>query len=181
MRLPKCEGDSQTLTDVTTIVMHTARIQVFPALARSGVWLVVIMAVLAAGGMRAAAEVTPVTITMDLSRYGDVQRLPAGPYAGVSPGRVVVHVGQSVVFVNTDSRHHTATSLLDATAFPQNPRWTDAALRASGSIGNGMWSSGDVAPGARSTPIAAAKPGTYLYGCFFDYSAGMRGEIVVEP
>ena len=99
----------------------------------------------------------------------------------MSPGRVVLHVGQSIVFVNTDSRHHTATSLGDASSFPQDPRWTDAALRASGSIGAGMWSSGDIAPGARSNPITATAPGTYLYGCFFDYSAGVRGEIVVEP
>lgn len=128
-----------------------------------------------------AADVTPVTVTMDLSRYANVERVPAGQYAGVSPGRVVVHVGQSIVFVNTDSRHHTATSLGDASSFPQDPRWTDAALRASGSIGAGMWSSGDIAPGARSNPITATAPGTYLYGCFFDYSAGVRGEIVVEP
>jgi plastocyanin len=162
--------------------MQTIRTTRVPTLTRSGVRLAIVAACLVATASTGArAEVTPVTITLDLSRYASIARLPAGDYAGVSPGRVVVHVGQAVVFVNSDTRHHTATALVDATSFPQDPRWTDSALRASGSIGNGMWSSGDLAPGARSNPIAASRPGTYLYGCFFDYSAGMRGEIVVEP
>jgi plastocyanin len=183
MRLPECEGDTpKGRTYVTTIVMHTARTPGVLTLARSVACLVFAVACLY-GQPRtiARAEVTPVTVTLDLGRYANIERLPAGPYAGVSPGRVVVHVGEAVVFINSDTRHHTATSLVDATRFPQDPRWTDSALRASGSIGNGMWSSGDLAPGARSAPIAATRAGTYLYGCFFDYSAGVRGEIVVEP
>lgn len=120
------------------------------------------------------------TVTLSLTRYSKVGQLPAGPYAGVSPGRTVVHVGDAVVFVNADSRHHTASGI-SGTSFPENPQWTDSALRASGRIGAGDWSTGDLAPGARSTPIVTAKPGTYLFGCFFDYSTGMRGEIVVEP
>jgi len=121
------------------------------------------------------------TVALDLTRYSKVAHLSAGDYAGVSPGRLVVHVGESVVFVNGDSRHHTATSLGEISAFPQDPHWTDSVLHASGNIGAGSWSTGDIAPGARSAPIVATKAGTYLYGCFFDYSAGMRGEIVVEP
>ena len=121
------------------------------------------------------------SLTLDLGRYSSVQQLSAGPYAGVSPGRVVVRVGDAIIFVNSDSRHHTATSLGEVTSFPENPRWTDTVLKASGSIGSGMWSSGDLAPGARSSPMSVTKAGTYLYGCFFDYSAGMRGEINVEP
>lgn len=120
-------------------------------------------------------------VTLSLTRYAKVGQLDAGPYAGVSPGRVVIHVGDSIVFANADTRHHTATGLVDETAFPDNPRWTDNALQEGGKIGAGTWSTGDLAPGAHSSPIIATKPGTYLYGCFFDYSAGMRGEIVVQP
>jgi plastocyanin len=162
--------------------MHkTHMISVTRATARA-VPLVLIMtaaSLLSAGPVRSA--VAPVTITLDLGRYSKVNHLDAGAYAGVSPGRVVVHVGQTIVFVNGDTSHHTATSLGDETTFPQSPHWTDSALTASGTIGGGAWSTGDLGPGARSGPIAVAKAGTYLYGCFFDYSAGMRGEIVVTP
>ncbi len=123
----------------------------------------------------------PVIITLDLGRYSQVGHLDAGPYAGVSSGRVVVRVGDSVVFVNSDSRRHTATSLGDATVFPKDPHWTDSALRASGTISGAGWSTGDLAPGTRSAPIAVTQAGTYLYGDFYDYSAGVRGEIVVKP
>jgi plastocyanin len=120
-------------------------------------------------------------VTLNLTRFAKVARIDAGEIAGVSPGRVVVHLGDEIVFLNSDNRNHTATSLPDATAFPENPQWTDGALRASGKIGEANWSTGELSPGARSAPIVAAKAGTYLYGCFFDYSAGVRGEIVVEP
>jgi len=129
----------------------------------------------------AGAATASHVVTLDLTRYSKVNHLNAGDYAGVSPGRIVVHVGESIVFVNGDNRHHTATSLGEISEFPQDPHWTDTVLHASGSIGAGSWSTGDIAPGARSAPIVAAKAGTYFYGCFFDYSAGMRGEIVVEP
>jgi len=144
-------------------------------------WLVLVLTLAASGtGAPARAVVAPVTVTLDLGRSAKVVHLDAGDAAGVSPARVVVRVGQSVVFLNNDSRHHTATSLGDVQVFPESPRWTENALRASGSIGAGTWSTGDLAPGARSSPIEATKPGTYLFGCFFDYSAGMRGEIIVE-
>jgi plastocyanin len=129
----------------------------------------------------AGAASTSHTVTLDLTRYSTVGHLRAGDYAGVSPGRLIVHLGESIVFVNADSRHHTATSLGEISAFPQDPHWTDSVLHASGNIGAGSWTTGDIAPGARSAPIVATKAGTYLYGCFFDYSAGMRGEIVVQP
>ena len=34
---------------------------------------------------------------------------------------------------------------------------------------------------ARAFLAAVKKTGKYLYGCFYDYSAGMRGEIIVDP
>lgn len=162
--------------------MHTTQIVLTNPAARTRALLALILlsaSLGAAAPVRSA--VAPVTITLDLARYPKVAHLDAGEYVGVSPGRIVVHVGETVVFVNSDTRHHTATFLGDEGVFPQNPRWTDSALRASGTIGAEAWSTGDLAPGARSGPIAASKAGTYLYGCFFDYSAGMRGEIVVVP
>lgn len=124
---------------------------------------------------------TAVVVSLNLSKYTAVRSTDAGSTVGVKPDVVRVHVGDSIVFVNDDSAHHTATSLVDAASFVDDPRWTDDALRPSGDIGPGFWSTGDLSPGQRSAPMVARKAGTYLYGCFFDYGAGMRGEIVVEP
>jgi plastocyanin len=121
------------------------------------------------------------TLTLSLTRFSKLGQLDAGQYMGVSAGRIVLHVGDAVIFVNADTRHHTATGIGELASFPANPRWTDSALQASGKIGPDPWSTGDLAPGAHSAPIVATKPGTFLYGCFYDYSAGMRGEIVVQP
>jgi plastocyanin len=121
-------------------------------------------------------------VTLSIARYSKVEQLDAGPYIGVSPGKLVLHVGDSVVFSNVDTRHHTATGIPDETSFPADtPHWTDQALQASRKLGTAPWSTGDLAPGARSAPLVATTPGTFLYGCFYDYSAGMRGEIIVEP
>ncbi len=120
-------------------------------------------------------------VSLSLSKYTAVHTLDAGSAVGVKPDVVHVHVGDRIVFVNDDGDHHTATALVDAVSFVDDPRWTDDALRPAGQIGAGFWSTGDLAPGQRSAPLLAAKAGTYLFGCFFDYGAGMRGEIVVEP
>lgn len=122
-----------------------------------------------------------VVVSLSLSKYTAVRTIDAGSTVGVKPDVIHVHVGDSVVFVNDDTDHHTATSLLNAASFVDDPRWTDDALRSIGEIGPGFWSTGDLSPGQRSAPLIARKPGTYLFGCFFDYGAGMRGEIVVEP
>jgi plastocyanin len=100
---------------------------------------------------------------------------------GVSPGVVHVHVGDEIVFANDDVKSHTVTSLPESSTFPDDPHWTDDVLRPSGAIGSGSWTTGELKPGASSKPIAVKKAGRYLYGCFYDYSAGMRGEIVVDP
>jgi plastocyanin len=118
---------------------------------------------------------------MSLTKYTTVETIDAGKVVGVHPAVVHVHVGDRIVFANDDSDHHTATSLLGAASFVADPRWTDDALHQTGSIGPGFWSTGDLSPGARSAPLIAQKAGTYLYGCFFDYGAGLRGEIVVAP
>jgi len=128
-----------------------------------------------------ASEDGATVVSLSLSKYAAVQTIDGGTSVGVHPGVVRVHVGDRVVFVNDDTDHHTATSLVDAASFVDDPRWTDDALRQTGGIGPGFWSTGDLAPGERSAHIVARKAGTFLYGCFFDYGAGMRGEIVVEP
>jgi plastocyanin len=124
---------------------------------------------------------TVVVVSLSLSKYTAVRSTDAGSTVGVKPDVVHVRVGDSVVFVNDDTDHHTATSLVAASTFVDDPRWTDDALRGTGDIGPGFWSTGDLSPGQRSAPMVARKAGTYLFGCFFDYGAGMRGEIVVEP
>src|SRR5690242_19359956 len=127
------------------------------------------------------ANGSSVVVSLSLSKYTAVRSIDAGSTVGVKPDIIRLRVGDSVVFVNDDTDHHTATSLLSAASFVDDPRWTDDALRATGEIGPGFWSTGDLSPGQRSAPLVARKPGTYLFGCFFDYGAGMRGEIVVEP
>jgi plastocyanin len=124
---------------------------------------------------------SPTIVSLSLSKYASVQTIDGGTSVGVRPGSLHVHVGDRIVFVNDDTDHHTATSLVDAVTFVDDPRWTDDALRQTGEIGPRFWSTGDLAPGQRSAPFVARKAGTFLYGCFFDYGAGMRGEIVVEP
>ena len=142
-----------------------------------GAALVVALLCSAAPGYAATTS----TVSLSLSKYASVENIEAGSSVGVRPGLVRVHVGDRIVFVNDDTDHHTATALLNAVTFVDDPRWTDDALHQAGAIGAGFWSTGDLAPGQRSQPIVARKAGTYLYGCFFDYGAGMRGEIVVEP
>ncbi|MDQ6824437.1 MAG: hypothetical protein M3007_03115 [Candidatus Eremiobacteraeota bacterium] len=144
-----------------------------------GVAVVALCAVLI--GAAPQANGVPI-VTLSLAHYPRITRLAAGESVGIAPGQLRVHVGARIVFVNGDvARHHTATAIVNAGSFSGDPRWTDTALNASGNINGGQWSTGDLAPGARSAPLLAAKPGTYLYGCFFHYSAGMRAEIVVEP
>lgn len=138
-----------------------------------------LMLVAAASAQARASETF--VVSLSLSRYASVVKIDAGSTVGVRPGLVHAHVGDRIVFVNDDADHHTATALLGAATFVDDPRWTDDALHQTGAIGAGFWSTGDLAPGQRSAPIAVRKAGTYLFGCFFDYGAGMRGEIVVEP
>ena len=128
-----------------------------------------------------ASRADQTVIHLSLSHYKGVVHGEHGDSVGVSPQRAVVHVGDRVIFINDDSdRHHTATSIAGAAGFPADPRWTDESLGAGGSIGGEHFSTGDLAPGARAT-LSAKKAGTYYFGCFYDYSAGMRGVIVVEP
>jgi plastocyanin len=141
--------------------------------------LLVIACVLWAAVSPARAQT--VSVSLSLAKYDSVKHGQAGDFVGVSPGVVHVHVGDQIVFVNEDVKSHTVTALPDSSTFPDDPHWTDDVLRQSGAIGAGTWSTGELKPGASSRPIAVKKSGKYLYGCFYDYSAGMRGEIIVDP
>jgi plastocyanin len=144
--------------------------------------LAALCAALAVGILSASAGAADLDVSLSMSRNSKVVHIGAGDAMGIAPQILRVHVGDRVVFVDDDAKeHHTATGLTGASAFVDDPRWTDASLKAYGQIGPAAWSTGDLAPGARSAPLVAAKPGTYLYGCFFHYTAGMRGEIIVEP
>lgn len=129
----------------------------------------------------APASAQTLTVSLSLAKYDVVKHSPAGDFVGVSPGVLHVHVGDTIVFVNEDVKAHTVVALPEGSAFPDDPRWTDDVLRQTGSIGDAMWSTGELKSGASSKPIQVKKAGKYLYGCFIDYSAGMRGEIVVDP
>ena len=143
--------------------------------------LVALMAA-AAFGRPLVAKATTVDIYLSLTKFAKVAHLDAGASVGVSPSKAVVHVGDTIVFVNADADgRHTATSLAASAKFIDSPKWTDAVLKPSGAIGDGAWSTGELAPGAKSQALRADRPGEFLYGCFFDYGAGMRGEIIVEP
>jgi plastocyanin len=145
----------------------------------TGVALCVLLSALLAGSPPAQAQT--ITVSLSLAKYDSIKHGQAGDFVGVSPGVLHVHVGDQIVFVNEDSKVHTVTSLPESNAFTEDPHWTDDVLRASGAIGTGAWTSGEIKPGASSRPIAVKKAGKYLYGCFYDYSAGMRGEIIADP
>jgi len=151
------------------------------ALARALAPLAALIAFAAPGSAMAVQDPATVKISLSLTKYSAVETIAAGTMAGVKPAVTHVRVGDRIVFVNDDTDHHTATSLGGAIAFVDDPRWTDDALHASGEIGSNFWSTGDLAPGQSSAPLVARKAGSFLFGCFFDYGAGMRGEIVVEP
>jgi plastocyanin len=114
------------------------------------------------------------------TKFSSVVHTPAGDAVGISPAVLRIHVGDRVIFKNDDTHAHTATGLAGK-AFVDDPMWTDASTHPSTTIGTGQWSTGEIRPGASSPELSAKTTGTFLYGCFFDYSAGMRGEIIVEP
>lgn len=131
-------------------------------------------------GFAAQARADDVTVALSLTKFPAVVHTPAGDVVGVAPAVLHVHVGDRITFKNEDTRSHTATGLTGAT-FVQDPAWTDESLKPMTVIGAAPWSTGEIRPGGTSSQLTVKTPGTYLYGCFYDYSAGMRGEIVVEP
>lgn len=111
-----------------------------------------------------------------------------GQTGGFTPALIMVSVGDTIVFKNTDSFAHTSTSIPVAdttseTKFPSKYPFNNPgsnALSQSGNSLSGGWSSGEVQAGATSQTILVDKAGTYLYGCAIHYGAPMRGAIVAQ-
>jgi len=134
-----------------------------------------------APGSITGAATGVMTIDVSLTAFA-ATTIPQGISLGYSPAELFVPVGTQIRFVNQDSFAHTASSV-GHTAFPSGSPLTGVALTPSPSdsgLSTGGWSSGNLAPGASSPVFVADTPGTYLFGCFYHYGAGMRGAIVVQ-
>jgi plastocyanin len=120
-----------------------------------------------------------VTIDVSLTQFAPSQT-PYGSSRGYSPAVTTVSVGTQIHFVNVDSFQHTATAIPGATSFPSTPPFNAGALQQKGTTLSSDWSSGVLQPNGSSQTITADQPGTYLFGCFFHYGAGMRAAIVAQ-
>jgi plastocyanin len=130
------------------------------------------------GGSGTAANVT--TIDVSIAAF-HASTTPGGTGLGFSPEVTTIAVGSGVRFVNVDNTTHTATAIPGAAAFPAQSPFTFAATQPSTTSDlSGKWSAGSLQPGQSSGVFTADTPGTYLFGCFFHYSGGMRGAIVVK-
>lgn len=122
------------------------------------------------------------TISVNLTLIGPSQT-PQGTSLGFSPPVTTLPVGSTVRFQNTDGVgvNHTATLIPGSpTTFPANPNFSASALQQTGNAISQPWTSGAMVSGTGSQIILLDKAGTYLYGCFFHYSGGMRGVIVAQ-
>jgi plastocyanin len=132
----------------------------------------------AAGGGASVTSVT--TIDVSIAAFA-LESTPLGDARGFSPEVTNVSVGSGVQFVNVDNTEHTATSIPGATAFPAVSPFGVSALQPTANVGiSGGWGAGALAPGQMSQVFVVNQPGTYIYGCFFHYSGGMRGMIVAK-
>lgn len=119
------------------------------------------------------------TITVNLT-LNQPQPTIYGVSAGYAPPVTTVAVGSQIHFMNTDSFTHTATLIPNVTQFPTGSPFTGKALTQSGDNLSGGFSSGALLAGSSSQTITADRAGTYFFGCFFHYGAGMRGVIVAQ-
>jgi plastocyanin len=120
-----------------------------------------------------------VTIEVSLTQFAQ-SPTPYGTSLGYSPALTTVSVGSQLHFVNVDSFAHTATVIPGATSFPTGSPFNAGALQQKGTTISSDWSSGALQPNASSQSITVDQPGTYLFGCFFHYGAGMRAAIVAQ-
>jgi plastocyanin len=118
-------------------------------------------------------------INVSLTSFAQVPT-PYGTSRGYSPSVTTISVGSQIHFVNVDSFQHTATALVGDTSFPSTSPFTAAALNQSGTTISGNWSSGVLQPNGSSQDITIDQAGTYLFGCFYHYDAGMRAAIVAQ-
>jgi plastocyanin len=130
------------------------------------------------GGGGAAATTIDVNLTLHTPAS-----TPLGPSSGYAPPVTTVAVGTSIRFHNTDGFAHTATSIPNAATFPAvSPFGISAQTATSVSTLSGGFSTGVLPSGSVSQAILVDRAGTYLFGCFFHYSApsNMRGIIVAQ-
>jgi plastocyanin len=126
------------------------------------------------------SSTAPAATTIDVSLTSSVvSSSPYGSSGGFTPAVTNVPVGTSIRFINVDSFDHTSTGL-SGTSFPSSSPFDATAQMMSGTTLSGGWSTGTLGAGNGSQILLADKAGTYLYGCFFHYSAPMRGAIVVR-
>jgi plastocyanin len=120
------------------------------------------------------------TIDVSIAAF-PLESTPLGDARGFSPEVTDVSVGSGVQFVNVDNTEHTATSIPGTTVFPAVSPFGVSALQPSANAGiSGSWGAGALVPGQMSQVFVVDLPGTYIYGCFFHYSGGMRGVIVAK-
>jgi plastocyanin len=129
-------------------------------------------------GSGAVSNVT--TVDVSIAAFG-AQTTPAGTARGFSPAAITIAVGSGVRFVNVDNTTHTVTAIPGASAFPPASPFSASALQPGATSDlSGAWGAGVLQPGGSSGVFVANAAGTYLYGCFFHYSGGMRGVIVAH-
>lgn len=130
-----------------------------------------------------STNITPqhvVSVDVNLAANG-LKQTPAGPALGFSPEVTTVNVGDGIRFINSDNTQHTA-SFVGGSTFPTSSPLQFGATTPSADVtlSSMAWSSGSLAAGSSSQVFVADKPGVYLFGCFYHYSGGMRGEIVAQ-
>ena len=129
-------------------------------------------------GSSGAASIT--TVDVSIAAFG-ASSTPAGSSRGFSPAVITIPVGSGVRFVNVDNTTHTVTAIPGASAFPSTSPFSASALSPGATSDlSGTWGAGVLQPGGSSGVFIANSAGTYLYGCFFHYSGGMRGVIIAH-
>ncbi|MBV9271145.1 MAG: hypothetical protein JO165_08625 [Candidatus Eremiobacteraeota bacterium] len=119
------------------------------------------------------------TIDIDLTTHAPADT-PQGRAAGYAPLVTTVAVGTTIQFKNSDTFLHTASFVGTQPSFPDVPHFNGSETSHFGTAISQPWSTGALSPGTTSPSITIDVAGTYLYGCFYHYSAPMRGVIVAQ-
>jgi plastocyanin len=120
-----------------------------------------------------------VTVAISLINYPDMSSA-YGMVGGFSPALVVVASGTVVQFHNQDGFDHTASGI-PGSSFPGGTPIPFSALTPSGSdVSQAGWSTGLLVGGSYSRTFTTSTVGQYLFGCYYHYSSGMRGVIIVQ-
>ncbi len=120
-----------------------------------------------------------VTVAISLINYPDMSSA-YGMVGGFSPALVVVASGTVIQFHNQDGFNHTATGI-PGSSFPGGAPIPFSALTPSGTdVSQAGWSSGLLTAGSFSRTFTTLAVGQYLFGCYYHYTSGMRGVIIVQ-